>query len=85
MDMPSIRRLAPNFTQVNIASVSVWFSYETPIAFAYGGQTVVCHNIWSSTTGRHLNKIDGGKKINRVSIEKFYELYRNAVAQPSGL
>lgn len=40
----------------------VYFSYETPIAYSVNGgngkeyaHVVKCKNIWSSTTGRHLN------------------------------
>ena len=40
----------------------VYFSYETPIAYSVNGgngkeygHVVKCKNIWSSTTGKHLN------------------------------
>jgi hypothetical protein len=38
-------------------------SYNTIVAFQYKnnvGSLVVCHNHWSTTTGKHLNWIDGG-------------------------
>ena len=38
-------------------------SYNTIVAFQYKnnvGSLVVCHNHWGTTTGKHLNWIDGG-------------------------
>ena len=70
-----IEQIKPNFTKVNIGTVMVWFSYDTPIAFkVYGQPRVVRENIWSTTTGKHLNWIDGGTKeakANRVSSDEF--------------
>ena len=67
--------LGANFHMVDLGKVCVWFSYETPIAFKVDGQPrVVRENIWSSTTGKHLNSIDGGgkeAKARRVSSEEF--------------
>jgi len=57
--------------RVSIGGASIWFSYRTPIAFAYNGETVVRENDWSTTTGRHLNEIDGGDKSSRVSGDEF--------------
>jgi hypothetical protein len=37
---------------------TVWFSYETPIAFAVAGAgTFKSENIWTSQTAKHLNSI----------------------------
>ena len=50
----------------------LYFSYDTIIAFQEAGREVtVTHNIWSSTTGRHLNEIDGGEKKDRVDHNTF--------------
>lgn len=48
------------------------FSYETCIAF-YTPETglVVRENEWGTTTGKHLNSIDGGNKAGRVSGTEF--------------
>lgn len=52
-----------------------WFSYETLVAFKkIGGERVVRKNDWSTTTGKHLNAIDGGDKeakAARVTKEVF--------------
>lgn len=69
-----IEQIKTNFTKVNIGTITVWFSYDTPIAFRSSGERVVRENIWSTTTGKHLNAIDGGTKeakANRVSSEEF--------------
>lgn len=50
----------------------VWFSYKTPVAFkGRDGKRLVRQNDWSTTTGKHLNAIDGGDKKNRVIGEVF--------------
>ena len=51
---------------------TVYFSYKTPVAF----ETIqtglrVRVNDWSTTTGKHLNAIDGGNKKARISGEQF--------------
>lgn len=47
---------------VTIGTLDLYFSYQTVIAFRNGGRTVIRQNSWSSTTGGHLNSIDGGSK-----------------------
>lgn len=61
-----------NYTRVTIGPVTVWFSYTTPIAFqTLGEPPVVRQNEWGSTTGKHLNRVDGGDKKLRVSGSEF--------------
>lgn len=58
--------------RVDVGSLTVWFSYKTPVAFrADGHLRVVRENSWGPTTGKHLNAIDGGDKKQRVSGEEF--------------
>jgi len=70
MSMPRIDRIAPNFTRVIVGEVTVWFSYETPVAYQDSADLPrVVDNDWSTTTGKHLNQIDGGTdqaKLHRV-------------------
>ena len=55
-----------------IGSLSVWYSYKTPVAFYHPSTgKVVRENDWSTTTGKHLNAIDGGQKKSRISGEVF--------------
>lgn len=62
-----------------------WFSYRTLVAFeTAGGRRVVRANDWGTTTGKHLNWIDGGDraaKRERVSADEFRRLYAEAFGQ----
>lgn len=47
----------PNFTEVTIGDVTLWFSYQTVIAFhSPATKFVVSENLWANTTGRHINQ-----------------------------
>ena len=59
--------------QIQVNGCRFYFSYATLVAFEYKGKLVVHENVWSNTTGKHLNSIDGGDKKNRLSAEKFVE------------
>jgi hypothetical protein len=64
---------------VNLGPLTIWFSYRTPVAFSLHGETIVRRNDWGTTTGRHLNEIDGGATDKRVSGEEFKEQLRSAL------
>lgn len=53
------------------AGLTLWYSYDTVIAFRRHGLLTVCENAWSTTTGKHLNAIDGGDKANRLRRDQF--------------
>lgn len=61
-----------NAVEVHIGDVSLYFSYKTLIAYSDGedGQ-VVSENHWSTTTGKHLNYVDGGNKKERLGRDEF--------------
>jgi hypothetical protein len=76
MSLPTITRSCyNNLTTVQIGPMTVSFSYITPVAFYHPktGQ-VVCENVWSGTTGRHLNEIDGGAKDRRLPRSTFTDV-----------
>ena len=53
----------------------VWYSYNTIIAFETPKTgLVVCENIWSVTTARHLGNL--APKSARVKNDKFVEMLR---------
>lgn len=53
----------PNYADVILDGITLHFSYETVIGFTTLGEgTVVRENDWGSTTGKHLNALDGGTK-----------------------
>jgi hypothetical protein len=64
--------------RLEIGTLALYFSYQTVIAFDDGHGTKVRKNSWSSTTGKHLNAIDGGNKKERLSPGEF-EQELNAV------
>jgi len=56
---------------VYIGSLTLYFSYDTVVAFSSPKTGLVIRkNDWSTTTGRHLNAINENKKI-RIDGEEF--------------
>lgn len=50
----------------------LYYSYSTIIAFSESGTgRRVSENVWSVTTGKHLNWIDGGEKSTRLKHGDF--------------
>ncbi len=61
-----------NAVEVGFGNVSLYFSYKTLIAYRDPEDgLVVCENVWSSTTGKHLNYVDGGNKSERLKTDAF--------------
>ena len=59
-----------------------WFSYRTLIAFkSVDGPKVVRQNEWSTTTGKHLNAIDGGDKKSRLNRVEFEHSFAQTFGQ----
>jgi hypothetical protein len=56
---------------VSVGNLTLNFSYETVIAFnsPFSG-FVISENVWSTTTGRHLNEIHPDKSL-RIPNEEF--------------
>ena len=68
----NIQQIRSNLTLVSLGNIQIYFSYETPIAF-YGDNGLICsENIWSRTTGKHLNYIEPDKS-KRVKHQEFAE------------
>lgn len=59
--------------------MKVFYSYSTPVAFQprNSGEVVVCENVWSITTAKHLNWIEDWagypRKQNRLKRDEFKE------------
>jgi len=63
---------AKNYNMVEIGDLELYFSYETCVGFRTSKTgLVVSENIWGSTTGKHLNWLDGGRKDCRISNSEF--------------
>ncbi len=60
----------------------IWFSYETPIACLpdqdIPSDLLITKNIWSVTTGKHLNIINPDKSI-RIENHVFNEKLKRAI------
>ena len=64
---------SPTLTYVRVGRLNFAFSYETIVAFATPEDGwVISENVWSQTTGKHLNEIPGGRdKSRRVPHAEF--------------
>lgn len=63
---------ANNFNSVTIGDITLYFSYETCVAFKTRHQFYICENIWGTTTGKHLNWINKDKSI-RLPRKEFLD------------
>jgi len=62
-----------NRNRVEIGDVTLYFSYETIVAYSSPGDGIVCcQNDWSNTTGKYLNMIEPDKK-KRIPRTVFQE------------
>ncbi len=58
--------------EITVGNLSIYFSYDTVVAFSDPSTgRVVTQNDWSTTTGKHLNAIDGGDKKSRLPRAEF--------------
>ena len=66
-----------NAKVVTTNGVKFYYSYETIVAVEpLNAALIIRQNDWSTTTGRHLNAIDGGSKAakaQRLSSEQFMD------------
>lgn len=69
MDSPSGKRAVISGPS---GTLTLWYSYETVIGFQDGNlPRVVSENLWSTTTGKHLNAISIKKdRIKRAEFER---------------
>ncbi len=84
-NIPKIAENAANQVTITLPGGKwIAFSYLTPVAF-YTHKTgrQVCSNAWGVTTGRHLNRIDGGTKeaiAARLPLDEFRQAIEQAFA-----
>lgn len=61
---------------LTIGSLTLWFSYDTVVAFQENGHLrKISKNFWGPTTGKHLNWIDPSKH-NRLDSTQFLQELR---------
>ena len=72
-----------NGTRVELNGKTQWYSYKTLVGFRHPKRGLVVHqNDWGTTTGGHLNNIDGGSpeaKRARVGADEFAKLFAESV------
>lgn len=74
----------PNFAIVRIGGVGLAFSYRTLIGVSVGfGPWKVSENVWSSTTGKHLNYLNSDKD-SRLPADQFAELVSSLTVNVEG-
>lgn len=83
----NLTTISTNFHMLTLVNgVRVWFSYETPIAVQdRDGSTYVRTNQWGTTTGKHLNRMDGGDtdaKAHRLDTEEFEAILNALTTKP---
>lgn len=59
-----------NQNKVIINDLTLFFSYETIVAFRKKGKLYCSKNVWSRTTGKMLNDLCSDKK-RRLEFEEF--------------
>jgi len=67
------------YTQT-IGNNQVFYSYNTTVAIKTPIDTYVCENVWSVTTGKHLNRIEeltGSNREYRMRYKDFVDLLEN--------
>lgn len=65
-----------NSIAIRLGSRTIYYSYDTVVAFRGENSkgeyfNCVIKNYWGTTTGKHLNWIDGGDKKTRLTKEDF--------------
>jgi hypothetical protein len=61
-----------NLAEVRIGDLTLWFSYKTCVAVRSPGTgRIVSENYWGTTTGKHINSIDGNNKKTRLKSDAF--------------
>jgi len=72
-----------NTLRVSYNSITIYYSYKTIIAYRdFTDGLVICENVWSVTTGKHLNWINPDHSI-RLSYDDFQEKLQQALNRNS--
>lgn len=80
--MPSISEIYGTYRKciaVEVGDMTFYFSYDTCVAYwAPGEGMVISENVWSTTTGRHLNLINDDKS-ERIPYNEFEKKLKAAL------
>jgi hypothetical protein len=71
-------KLHSNFHRILLGQKSIWFSYDSPIAFKRDDESPVmmCHNKWGTTTAKHMKEIEANYTCLHVDEETFLDELR---------
>ncbi|MFA5197714.1 MAG: hypothetical protein WC437_04845 [Patescibacteria group bacterium] len=78
---PGGKHLDNNF-MIRLKSIKIWYSYHHIVAFSINDEKYVSTNVWSRTTGKHINAIepDHAKRMPYdVFAQKFLDLIINGM------
>jgi hypothetical protein len=76
---------SPTLTYVYVGPLAFAFSYETIVAFNRGFGWRKSENVWSKTTGKHLNEIPGKHISHEEFSEQLEQLTRDIVFSDSSI
>lgn len=68
-----LKKISNSLTTVEIGKYTIWFSYETIVAFRDETGLHCSENQWSVTTGKHLNEIepDKSKRLDAAFFNEY--------------
>ena len=78
MSKLKLTQLASNMTEIKFDSVSILFSYETPVAGWDNDGAFRTSEHYSATTTKHINKYLGGKDVGRNVDQSYIDNLANA-------
>ena len=68
-----------NSLVMDLGDINIYYSYKTIVAYSDGKDGLVCsENVWSNTTGKHLNWIQPDKTF-RINNSEFMIRLENAL------
>jgi hypothetical protein len=80
----------PNAMKMEWDDLTLYYSYQTIVGFIYKGKRYVSVNAWGTTTGKHINAIDQGRKKERLSemdfnraLDAALNLFRGRAPRPT--
>lgn len=74
------QKLNRKLTTLEVGGLTIYFSYQTVIAFKVFGNLYISENKWGSTTGKHLNSINSDKNI-RISHSELMQKLNNLITE----
>jgi len=76
----SDRHYGTHAMAVRFGRLTVFYSYQTPIAFSMEGQSFVRENDWGPTTNGHMYKaVPGHSREDRLNGDEFLRMLHKAI------